>query len=166
MASALVSKNRKEKNFFLFSIIVAVSSIVGFAWGDTSGYALQLLPFCLTVVFAIVAKSTFLKNADAQRKLKWDASIAMMLVPLSFVVFAYIVAPGFTTPWFRHPIAKMVYIVLLLWTLSGSILMFSANTRLKKLSIVILFALPLMLTPFMGPAVVTFYLSQQPQKSP
>lgn len=80
----------------------------------------------------------------------WNVAAASS-VPL-YLLLTYIMAPGYIIPFLNHPIGKIVFLGLLAWHILGSLLFARTNNFLLRLAIFIIFSMPLIIVPMIGPA--------------
>lgn len=144
--NSLKKHRSTSSSFFLFLIVL--SCFAGIAWADETGYALQTLPFYLTVVVALLAHLTVLQGASAEMRSRWKWSLLFMLIPLGLIMLLF--PCGYIARWLTIQFSKLVYASTIVWALIGSLLVFRASSLYKRLLIMFFFLPPLLFIPFLA----------------
>lgn len=86
---------------------------------------------------------------------------ACLLYPYVPLVFSYMAAPGFIIPFLNNPIARIILAILVFWNLIGIywLLKYDVRSIILRAFILLLFGLPLLLAPMLGPVFITIIMA-------
>jgi hypothetical protein len=82
-------------------------------------------------------------------------SACWSLWPIPPTVMTILAAPGFILPFFNNPIGRLLTVTAGVWMLLGFYVMYKCRKWWQRLILTFIFPLPVLLTPMLGPAVVT-----------
>jgi hypothetical protein len=81
----------------------------------------------------------------------------VLSAPFFLTGLSLVMAPGFIVPFLNHPVARIVVLLATIWHLSGCWLYTRTNLIALRALIIMVFSLPLLLAPMLGPAIITIW---------
>lgn len=90
------------------------------------------------------------------------SALCWAAVPYIILGFVYIICAGYMVPFFNHPIASALMILVIALHKIGVLILKEMESRPWQAAVILIFYAPMLALPFLGPMFVPILISMGP----